>query len=431
MRSQRMLRLVRWLPLFALLAILGIGAVVVRLRGPFKEHLRRAVVWELSRSLGRPVGVKESRLSLVRPQGQNLLLRLSVSGLSVAQPAGFAKPGAADFLRIPELRLDFQPRGLFSSKGALSALRRAELRRPEIYLVRDRQGRWNFSELLARRPAKPSRFTGRVEVAGGRLRVQDFSPPSGLNIPQVNNLENLRFLTSSPQPGRFYFRLWGENPQRHLERIFAAGQWGAGALSSLRGSAFSAAGPAQQAAMAAAEGGLATHNSQARLSASVALTQVDLGYLWRYWSPVRGLKIATGRADVTGYFSSRQSEPGVDYAVAATASRAEVGLPWLRGQVKEARGLVRGGNGLLQFSRLEGRLEAAAITGDGYLLTFPRGTAGKPGASYAFQLHARNTGFYRADTGAVAGAGRGGDKYRGQGEKFRGLRRAFRSAVAG
>jgi len=360
MSAGRINRLARWLPLIALAGILGAGLIALRAQGSFEEHLRRAVSWEFSRSLGRRVRLRESGLYLVRREsggGQRALhIGLRTRGLRVEEAPGAISPrgGEKPFLRVSELSLEWEARGLLRSGGFVSGLREMRVVRPQARIERDAKGRWNFADLLARKPAPKARLKAKIEVVDGRLLLSDSSPPKGLKAPQENRLEGLNLLVSMSRPGsdeaaagatpsQISFRLWATNPEGRAGRIFASGR------------SLSYSG----------------EQNSSRLNGSIVATGADLGYLWRYRALTPKLEMASGRGDIVGSFRVGRKEGGpasLDYAFTVAGRQAQLSVPWVKGEVRDASGLVRISNGLVQLSDLEGRLGQARVEGEGYLM---------------------------------------------------------------
>ncbi len=362
MSAKRINRLARRLPVLSLLAILVIGLIAIRSQGSFREHLRRAVVWELSRSLGRRVRVEECRPSLLLRHwriGRSdvpTLLRLNITSLRVEQVPGPPSDQITGppFLTIPDLSIDLRLGSLVTGKGLLPSLHGVKAVRPGLNIVRDAEGRWNFSDLLAPEAAPPAYLAARIEVVDGSLVLQDFSPPEGLARPQSNHIENLDlslFASRSPESDtaatRLQLRLSGVNQEDRFSHIFVSGQ-------SLNYPAASA-----------------EESTQDRFNGSLVMSGADLGYLWQYGALASDLEITRGRGDITGYFLVNQDATGpdsLDYALTISRSRAELELPWVRGEAHEVSGLVRIGNGLVQFADLKGRLGDTRVKGKGYLV---------------------------------------------------------------
>lgn len=130
------------------------------------EMLRDRMISALETTFHRPV--KIDHVTLVVHQG------LKVEGLEVAESEEF--PGKV-FISSEFLLVTFNPASLL--RGTLE-LGKVLLMRPEINLVRRRDGTWNIQDVLTRPPGKRGRFSlpplsaaKTIVIEGGRLRVRD------------------------------------------------------------------------------------------------------------------------------------------------------------------------------------------------------------------------------------------------------------------
>lgn len=359
-------RLARRLPVIAFVVVLLVGLLVWWRQGSFNEHLRRAVVWEFSRALGRKVRVKESRLRYLPAQRQApATLILSMREITILPREKTTRlVGEQAFARIPEINLTLELGGLLRREGFVPSVRRLIVLRPQINAVRDPLGRWNFADLLQRKPAAAP-LNLQVQIRDGRLTVWDFTPPKGLAVPQYNRLVKLdttAFISRArqdvfsltPQPMSLLFRLSGDNPEGRLGRLFASGQ-----------SVSYASAP-----------GASTRNM---VNGAFVVSDADIGYLWGYRALAPQVQLAGGRAEVAGYFrlSKGGEQPaGLDYSVTIRGRRTQVTLPWVKGPIQQASSLVRISNGLVQFADMKGQLGGAQVSGAGYIEATP--TAGLP-----------------------------------------------------
>jgi|GEM_PF-5347800 len=365
-----MQRLGKWLPILSFLIILGIGLLTFRLQAPFNEHLRRALTGELSRLIGRKVQLQGSRVSWFPGwyKGERVI-RLNLQTPTLAEKTELE----GVFLSADKLIVDFAPGRIWEKTGTVGTINRIHLIRPQLRLVRDSQGKWNFSDLLERRPKTAPAFQGKIELEDGILTLQDYAPPSGLISPQQNQLVNFDLSVFSPEPGKAYFRLSGYDGSR-LGKIFFSGR-----REELADSVGSA--------------------PQIRLSGSLNLSKVDLGYLWQYRTFSPEIELARGTGDLIAYFNSSPNPRGrasLDYTLFLSGRQAELSLPWLKQPAKELAGKVRISNGLVQFDQLRGRMGQAEVTGGGYLLAAapqPAGVRSSPSdppakEHYALSFHA-------------------------------------------
>jgi hypothetical protein len=133
----------RWMAAAVILVL--IVALLVPLINISRYH--RNISESLSRSLGRPVHLGPVTLELLPRPG------LSISGLVVEESPGF---GAEPLLRAPSVNVFLRLSSLWRGRLEVS---RIDLDDASLNLVRDPQGRWNFSTLLleaAHQPTAPT-----------------------------------------------------------------------------------------------------------------------------------------------------------------------------------------------------------------------------------------------------------------------------------
>jgi hypothetical protein len=342
---RRLQRLGKLLPLLSLLIILGIGALTFRLHAPAKEHLRRALVWELSRALNRKVELRESQISLFSGwHNGERVIRLSLRAPTLAEKTATEEP----FLRAEKLTLDLTPASLVSGRGLIGALRQVKIFHPRLQLVRDHKGNWNFSDLLALKQQTAPTFQGKIEVVDGAVTILDYSPPLSLPLPQQNQLTGIGALVNFPAPRRCYFRFWGKDGKR-LGSLYLSG----------RREVEENAAP----------------SSRIVLSGGLRLSGTDLSYLWQYRSFSPKVDLAQGRGDLVAYFragTGARRPPVLDYSLALTGAQAQLSMPWIHQPARDLSGILRISNGVVQFEGLQGRLGGSRVQGGGYLLTSAR-----------------------------------------------------------
>ena len=137
--------------------------------GVLLESTRARLVDDARRSLGREVTV--DRISGDPYRG------LVLTGVRVRSPAGVA---TGDFFTAPRITVYFDSgrllRDLAARRGVIASITRIDLERPFLVLARDSRGRWNFSDLFARKPgapAQPPAFRGTVELREGSFAFSD------------------------------------------------------------------------------------------------------------------------------------------------------------------------------------------------------------------------------------------------------------------
>lgn len=143
--------------------------------GVLLESTRARLVEDARRALGRDVTV--DRITGDPYRG------IVLAGVRVGSPPGVA---TGDFFSSPRVTVYFDSgrllRDLAARRGITASITRIDLERPFLVLARDSRGRWNFSDLFARKPGatvKPPAFRGMVEVREGSFSFSD-----ALRVPQ-------------------------------------------------------------------------------------------------------------------------------------------------------------------------------------------------------------------------------------------------------
>jgi len=152
----------RQLLALALMLLLAALAIVSLLMVNRQELLRRAVILHLRYALQRDVSVEKATLN---PRGQATLTGLVVyDGLTSRRRLWSAK----------EVDLRFDPLRLVAfPKLPISAVRSLAIDEPYLVIQRDRDGRWNFDDLIKPRKPSPDRFRGALTVRNGEVIFSD------------------------------------------------------------------------------------------------------------------------------------------------------------------------------------------------------------------------------------------------------------------
>jgi len=235
-----------------LILVLAIVTLISFLMVNRQELLRRVVVLHLRYILRRDVMLGEITLD---PRGQAVLTNLIIyDGLGSRRRAWSARQ--VD-LRFDPLHLTAFP------KTPLSAVRSVAIDDPYLIVTRDRNGRWNFDDLLKPRRITRDRFRGEVSIRNGEVIFRDdkgFLPGSP---PIREHLVHLNMLTT---------RAGGEYMPFRVSALSVAGQV----------HAFSATG---------------SLHTAGRGEGEIRLGQIDLGTLRKYLPSKLPVTLTAGQAD--------------------------------------------------------------------------------------------------------------------------------------
>ncbi|HEY6101648.1 MAG TPA: translocation/assembly module TamB domain-containing protein [bacterium] len=159
---------------FTALLVLVAGVAWAIRTGDLAESARARVVEEATRALGR-----EIRIDTL---GGDPWRGIVLSGVRIAGPSGSSRP----FLEAARVELSFDAGrlvgDLIGHRGVFPSLMRVELERPLLVLARDRSGRWNYADLLARQRGvgrASAEFRAELVVREGSLIFSD-----ALRLPQ-------------------------------------------------------------------------------------------------------------------------------------------------------------------------------------------------------------------------------------------------------
>jgi len=144
------------------LAIVVVGSVIFL--ATFDANRYRGLVQDqLQKNLGREVKLGELHLALFPP-------RLQVDTLSIADDPKFGNP--KPFVQAEQLDVSVKLLPLLHKSVEVDSL---ELRRPQVELIKNAQGTWNFSTIGAKsEPSQPkSPSSAKQQFAIGQLMIQD------------------------------------------------------------------------------------------------------------------------------------------------------------------------------------------------------------------------------------------------------------------
>ncbi len=171
------MRKLRTIALYLLIGIPVFLGVVIAITQTqiFRDRLRTAALSELDSLINGTVTI--GRLN------GDLITGISIDSISIDVDGG-------PFLRIPRLDIAYN---FFALPGKTIAIRKLTLTHPAITFSRPREGRWNLSDLLRRRPhdttaSKPFDWVidvERLEVVGGTVSLLDSLSLADLQHPRV------------------------------------------------------------------------------------------------------------------------------------------------------------------------------------------------------------------------------------------------------
>ncbi len=132
--------------------------------------LKAVALWQLPKQIGRPVALQKIKLN-------PFTISIAVRGFGVTEPDG------APFVGWDELDVNFDPTGLFSRQLVLSQV---VLRNAFGRVQVNKDGRFNFSDILERFPARPTPpeqksgkpmvvRIGQFRITGSHLVYDDFT----------------------------------------------------------------------------------------------------------------------------------------------------------------------------------------------------------------------------------------------------------------
>ena len=149
--------------------LIGIGivvALVVVAVGIFAltfnpNDYKGTVQAQLEKQLNRKVGLGQMSLGLFP-------LRFEIKDISIADDPSFG--GRAPFVRTQELDVSVKLMPLLSKRVEIDSL---ELKKPNVELIKNTQGVWNFSTIGSKTPANTSSSGGNQDFSLGKLEITD------------------------------------------------------------------------------------------------------------------------------------------------------------------------------------------------------------------------------------------------------------------
>ena len=195
--------------LFLILAVLAVMSLLMVNR---QELLRRVVVLQLRHTLQRDVSLGEITLD---PRGQAVLTNLVVfDGLHTTRRAWSAK----------RIDLHFDPLHLTAyPKLPVSSIESVQVDDPYLVFTRDRQGQWNFQDLIKPRKPTKDRFRGEVTVRNGEVIFRDEKGLLPQGGPLYEHLVRLNAHTTAAGGEFMPFRVSALSVGGHLHAFSASG----------------------------------------------------------------------------------------------------------------------------------------------------------------------------------------------------------------
>lgn len=145
------------LPLVIVLLLAGFW---LGLQGPtLLEEIKQTAAEELTRAFGTPVRVRQAELT-----GWNVVTLTQIE-IFDRQERIIAK--------IPTTVMEIDPVRLLATRRAVASIARVSLQRPEAFLYRNADGKWNIDELLTKDLPESRAFKGKLTLAEGRVRLYE------------------------------------------------------------------------------------------------------------------------------------------------------------------------------------------------------------------------------------------------------------------
>lgn len=211
-RGDWRVRSVRGLGALVVLALLmAAGGRYVRQRLDIENQVRRVLLPQLEKQLGVPIEVGRVESDYL----SRVTLHDVVIGRDKRLPLGA-------LLQAPSIRLDIDLIALALHRGDIAsdpmrALSGVRLQSPQVVLSRDKRGAFNFERLLHSSTTSTSHWSGRVQVANGRVWFRDESTRSSRGAVLVADARGI--------DGEAIFN--GQSPTRFQARLLSTHVWGA------------------------------------------------------------------------------------------------------------------------------------------------------------------------------------------------------------
>lgn len=201
----------------ALLVVLVIWFAYHKL-APLVTNLDTVLEVQLRAELSRDVSIESARVV-----SRN---RVVIKGLRIAQGASFDQ---GTLLAARRVIAEIDLIRVLTGRGTVASnVRSVTVVEPDVLLVRDRNGFWNISDLLARPPVPPEqRFRGAIRVESGRLTVKDYAALLARQ-PGINTVTSIGGVIAYSPSDAAQVDLTGRGAQGRIGKLTLSGPLGTG-----------------------------------------------------------------------------------------------------------------------------------------------------------------------------------------------------------
>ncbi|HUV03759.1 MAG TPA: translocation/assembly module TamB domain-containing protein [Armatimonadota bacterium] len=317
-KARRLTLLIVVLPLLAITAgsvvfVMGLSRAALR-RLP--EVLRAAAAERINGD------VKIGKIEVLPARGL-VLTDVAISGVSPDKP----------IVRVPTVRIAYSLADIaLRKRDPIASIRRIEILKPDVFLERTPEGRWNIANILKPQPpSQPLKLRAEIRVKSGRVTICDRAPNPAR--PEQNILRSINGRADLSGIPVVRCSVSGKGDPGKLERFAAKGRYN-----------------------------LTNHSFSADLDVLGASASGLSAY-----SKKTGLNVSSGTARI----GLRVSRPGEDkplqYAGAIRLRSVEARVPQLRSPVRDLDGDIRIRTGVVSV-RLKGKVGSTPFVLSGQVL---------------------------------------------------------------
>jgi AsmA protein len=180
----------RWTKILLAIAVLGVAAAAAIPLFVHANTFRPAIERQLTRTLGRRVKLGDLRLSVF---SRSLVAR----DLSVADDPNFS---AEPFLTAKEARIGVSLRRLIFSHEV--ELREFEIESPQITVIRDSSGAWNFSSIGRRAPVGAPSSGSAAEIGASETSEGLATPLPDFHVDRIAVVDGRVAVSAAPAQGQ-------------------------------------------------------------------------------------------------------------------------------------------------------------------------------------------------------------------------------------
>jgi hypothetical protein len=255
-------------------------------------------------------------------------VQIGLTGRAVLRDVVLHYDDGSPLATIPEATVQLAG-GLGKGLPSIAQIREIAVRNPTVRLVRSKEGKWpTFGTAAA--PGKPVQFPERIQITNGTFTFVDEQRKSSTTVHAIS------LAATSPEAGKLDFTLQAAGEKSEFVRLTAQGDYVA-------------------------------KNRRAQIKLNVS--DVNLTYAWSLLPPVRGIKVAGGRADIEGTVTIASAGAGKAAAVTPELTirprATSVSFPWLRQPVQDVTGTIRLADSNVTVASATGRIAGAPITARG------------------------------------------------------------------